>query len=675
MNLIQTYVDYPSKDVCFRHIGHLLKDAKAFNKSIEDLVQLLPNNLYFNVIGALDARGFIIGTAIQSYLYHKHKRNVGLVMVRKAGKLPGHVASESYSMEYGEPKTLEVSMEDIAADDCVLLVDDLLATGGTLKAAVEIMKRFDAKVTGLACLIQLEGLCDESHFEGIPITTLFKYPATQGEGRQVSKPKLYRPLDSGPGSWGPTALIWHPSLESIALDMINFDVRPCFVHWDSFQDGWCDIKFDSNLKGKHVVFLFSMANKETFAEQLALLVALPRQEIRSLDICIPYLGPGTHERVRFPGMLATAEPMLKALTACLPMTKTGPARLIILDIHALQEQFYVVDNVHVKLVTAIPLLKKEIMKKFGTVAFPDDGAYKRFSEQFKGHPTIICGKMRNGDTREIRILDYVNWPKEFLPEEVIIVDDLVQSGETMLKCVDAIKARFPGIHVDGYATHAVFPNEAWRKVIPKFRKFYLTDSNPAVISILRAYRDSTDNRQIVILPVKAVFDAYNPNYGGGRLRVWHVASTNEQKLEAVHQWCNGLVLADDGCMSKVPEQPFGMEQIEQGARNRLAMCTGSSRVAIENGIVKNTENEYHDVAFVIISLEYEEYTASCAVIIPPEYNCHVEDAIRDPSKTFGSRVEEAMGFPKGTWHEHLTPITRVTQIGEALKNTGFNKQI
>jgi adenine phosphoribosyltransferase len=671
MNLIRTYVDYPSKDVCFRHIEPLLNDAKTFNKYIEDLLALMPN-VYFNTIGALDARGFIIGAAIQSFLYHRHRRNVGLFMVRKAGKLPGEKTSASYSMEYGEPKTLEVSNEAVKPGDYVLLVDDLLATGGTLNAARGIVELMGATVTGCACLIQLEGLRDESFFSGKQVVALFKYPATQGEGRLVTQPKLYRSLKTRESAY--KVVMWHPSLESIALKTITQGLQPCHVHWDSFSDGWCNITFTPDIQNRCVMFLLSLANKEIFAEQLALLVALPRQGIASLKIFVPFLGPGTHERVRFPGMLATVEPMLKALTACLPMTKSGPATLHILDIHALQEQFYVVDNVHVKLESAIPLLKAQL-KKFCTVAFPDDGAYKRFSEQFKGHPMIICGKMRNGDTREVRILDYVNWPKEYSPTEVIVVDDLVQSGETMIKCVDAIKARFPDTHVDGYATHAVFPNEAWRKVIPKFRTFYLTNSNPGVSDVIDAYRTTSGNTNIKILGVEQILRKICGDVTSHRadheLYKWYVASTNKDKLQAVQEWTGGLVYAVDGCTSGVPEQPVGLEQTTLGAQNRLKGCPGTLHVAVENGIVRTGDDQYEDVAVVIVAHEPNTWTGKCGVAIPREYNVYVEAAIQDPTKTFGSRVEEAMGFPTGTWHERLCDMSRVSQIETALRSTRF----
>ena len=132
----------------------------------------------------------------------------------------------------------------------------------------------------------------------------------------------------------------------------------------------------------------NISRKEIFAEQLALLVALPRQLINSLTIVVPYLGPATHERVDFSGMLATVEPILKILSSSIPPTRTGPPILRIFDIHALQIRFYPTDQITMKLMSAIPILKEymRMYKVKPTIVFPDAGAYKRFKFMFDEYP-------------------------------------------------------------------------------------------------------------------------------------------------------------------------------------------------------------------------------------------------------------------------------------------------
>ena len=137
----------------------------------------------------------------------------------------------------------------------------------------------------------------------------------------------------------------------------------------------------------------------------------------------------------------------------------------IIDIHALQIRFYTNDQVTMKLMSAIPVLLEFLKtKKDYAIAFPDDGAYKRFKYYFNDFPQIICSKIRDGESRKIIIREKMNWPVIKTIENVLIVDDLVQSGETLLKCAEALKG-FGFKTTDVYATHAVFPNESYKKFI------------------------------------------------------------------------------------------------------------------------------------------------------------------------------------------------------------------
>jgi hypothetical protein len=117
------------------------------------------------------------------------------------------------------------------------------------------------------------------------------------------------------------------------------------VHWDYFSDGSPNVKFPSGvMKNKRVINLISNFDLTNFIEQLTLLRVLPKQQVKSLHNWLGYFNTATHDRVDEPGILATAEPMMKLISNGIPLTKEGPAELVIADIHALQEQFYGTDD-------------------------------------------------------------------------------------------------------------------------------------------------------------------------------------------------------------------------------------------------------------------------------------------------------------------------------------------
>lgn len=146
--LIRTIPDYPEPGVQFRDITPLLADAAALGSVIDALIA--PYAGEFDVVAGIEARGFLLAGAVAT------RAEVGLVPIRKAGKLPRPAASVDYSLEYGTA-TIDVH-DDIAPGTRVLLVDDVLATGGTLRAAHELMPRIGGTVVGTAVLLELLAL-------------------------------------------------------------------------------------------------------------------------------------------------------------------------------------------------------------------------------------------------------------------------------------------------------------------------------------------------------------------------------------------------------------------------------------------------------------------------------------------------------------------------------------
>jgi adenine phosphoribosyltransferase len=146
---IRTIPDYPKKGIMFRDITTLIKDPVGFRLVIDNLTQRYINNeIDFDVIVGIEARGFIIGGAL-SYTLGK-----GFVPIRKIGKLPGEVVSHEYDLEYGTD-TVEMHKDAIANGEKVLVIDDLLATGGTALAAAALIEKLGGKVAEMSFIVNL----------------------------------------------------------------------------------------------------------------------------------------------------------------------------------------------------------------------------------------------------------------------------------------------------------------------------------------------------------------------------------------------------------------------------------------------------------------------------------------------------------------------------------------
>ncbi|MFJ5777946.1 adenine phosphoribosyltransferase [Streptomyces sp. NPDC093094] len=168
LSRIRDVADYPEPGVMFKDITPLLADPAAFTALTDAFARIVERTGATKVVG-LEARGFILGAPVAV------RAGVGFIPVRKAGKLPGATLSQAYDLEYGSAE-IEVHAEDLSAGDRVLVVDDVLATGGTAEASLQLIRRAGAQVAGVAVLMELSFLPGRARLgaalDGAPLEAL-----------------------------------------------------------------------------------------------------------------------------------------------------------------------------------------------------------------------------------------------------------------------------------------------------------------------------------------------------------------------------------------------------------------------------------------------------------------------------------------------------------------------
>jgi adenine phosphoribosyltransferase len=164
---IRNIPDFPKPGILFRDITTLLKDKKHLKLAIDALVKKYRSKK-IDLVVAVESRGFILGGALA------YKLGAGFVPVRKKGKLPWKTTAVTYDLEYGTD-TLEMHQDAIAPHSRVLIIDDLLATGGTVGAVAQLVKQQQGKIIGVAFLIELTALKGRSKLKGYPLYSLIKY--------------------------------------------------------------------------------------------------------------------------------------------------------------------------------------------------------------------------------------------------------------------------------------------------------------------------------------------------------------------------------------------------------------------------------------------------------------------------------------------------------------------
>ncbi|MCR5503903.1 MAG: adenine phosphoribosyltransferase [Lachnospiraceae bacterium] len=171
MKKLEDYVrsipDFPEEGIIFRDITTVLQDADGFRLAIDELLRLL-DGVEFDVIVGAESRGFIFGAPL-AYILHKP-----LILVRKKGKLPCETISQEYELEYGTA-TVEMHKDAIQKGQRAVVVDDLIATGGTLQAACRLIEQLGGNVEKIICLMELAGLKGREKLSGYEIASVITY--------------------------------------------------------------------------------------------------------------------------------------------------------------------------------------------------------------------------------------------------------------------------------------------------------------------------------------------------------------------------------------------------------------------------------------------------------------------------------------------------------------------
>ncbi len=168
-NAIRTIPDYPKPGILFRDITTLLGNARAFRRAIDELVQPYAGTKVDQIAG-IEARGFILGGAMA------HQLSAGFVPIRKKGKLPHETVRIAYSLEYGVDE-MEIHVDAVKPGEKVILVDDLIATGGTAEGAVKLLRQIGAEIVAACFVIDLPDLGGRKKLEamGVPVRTLLEF--------------------------------------------------------------------------------------------------------------------------------------------------------------------------------------------------------------------------------------------------------------------------------------------------------------------------------------------------------------------------------------------------------------------------------------------------------------------------------------------------------------------
>lgn len=439
-----------------RHKGVPFLDIQypllKYPKELSEIVWRLSDGILFNKVVVLDARGFLM---CGEYA----RRGYPIVLARKEDKLPGKTEHVEYKKEYGTD-SLYIESESIQRADCVLIIDDVIASGGTMLAAASLIEKMGGKVAGFIAPYAIETepgvlMCNNNIRKNIR----FLCTQTQAAEAMVSGPsKIVSYQDQNNYRF---RLIFPPSL-------YVYDKRQhaAPIEWGRFARS-PNIWFDGKKFANNQVFVFmDPSNEAETFNVLQLVSILHRKDPKEIMIVIPFLEQGTQDRIEYSGNMQSL-----ALVDTIS-NMIGKTRVLTFDLHAEQSQFAFRD---LRFENLVPKLWELYLQhnKNSIVVFPDDGAAKRYSKLLNlGDRQCICfRKIRKGDAR------VVSTDSQIVPNmNYVIVDDLVRSGGTMNEVAKYL-FEHKAANVDALFTHAPLESNA-AKNMALFREIWTTNTCP-----------------------------------------------------------------------------------------------------------------------------------------------------------------------------------------------------
>ena len=433
-------VDY--KGVKFADIAGVFGNPVILRKVVKEFAQQVRTaaekaNVPITFVAGLDARGFPLAALLANELYDEGAR---FVMFRKPGKLPSETYRVEYGKEYGTD-TIEVQKNSLGPDDHGVIIDDILASGGTLSAASKLVELATGRRPLLALTVMNIGAVPIEEIViklSCPSFSITGPSSPLGADPTVQRLYLQEVAPSDKRLVVLSCLTFESNAKRFADSLPN-SRRFSPISWKRFPDGTPNVEFAplEAYSGRHLVFFMDLTDTTTLLEQLSVCMAINRQLPASLTLFAPFLPTATMERVDKAGVLATAETLAKLISSSFAANPGGLPRIVIFDIHATPVRFYFDESK----VTVIPrsfieTFAKKHLSEHGitAVAFPDDGAAKRFGAIFKPLcPIIVFAKHRGeGAERTLQENERIGFVNGLNDEagisHVLIVDDLLQTG-------------------------------------------------------------------------------------------------------------------------------------------------------------------------------------------------------------------------------------------------------